>query len=134
MTLKISREDFGAPPPAASFLDSRHGFLRAAGPTVGDLLGQRDDGLPTLVHTHPEQTVRQAIALLREYSVRQMPVRKPEPPALPGRILGTVHERALADRLPAAPPLRPRPGGGRCSGRGLSNASGTVGGGERAIL
>jgi cystathionine beta-synthase len=76
-----------------------HGFLRAAGRTVGDLLGQRDGGLPTLVHTHPEETVRQAIAILREYSVSQMPVVKAEPPVVLGEVVGSVSERDLLDRV-----------------------------------
>jgi cystathionine beta-synthase len=78
-----------------------HGFLRAAGPTVGDLLGQRDDSLPTLVHTHPEETVRQAIAILREFSVSQMPVVKAEPPVVLGEVVGSVSERDLLDRVMA---------------------------------
>ena len=48
---------------------------RAAGPTVGDLLRQA----PTpaaLVHTHPDETVRQAIEILREFEVSQVPVVK----------------------------------------------------------
>src|SRR4051794_10806443 len=37
-----------------------HGFLRAAGPTVGGPLRQRDPDLPALVPTPPEETVRVA--------------------------------------------------------------------------
>src|SRR3546814_14954910 len=55
-----------------------HGFLRAAGPTVGDLLHGRGADLPLLVHTHPAETVRQAIEILPAFGVTQMPDEKHE--------------------------------------------------------
>ena len=72
-----------------------HGFLRAAGPTVGDLLRGRDGDLPSLVHTHPAETVRQAIEILREFEVSQMPVVKHEPPVVLAEVVGAVSERQL---------------------------------------
>ena len=75
-----------------------HGFLRAAGPTVGDLLDGRDPSLPALVHTHPDETVREAIAILREYGVSQIPVVKHEPPVVLAEVVGAVTERDLLER------------------------------------
>jgi cystathionine beta-synthase len=72
-----------------------HGFLRAAGPTVGDLLRERSADLPMLVHTHPDETVRQAIEILREFGVSQMPVVKHEPPVVLAEVIGAVDEREL---------------------------------------
>ena len=72
-----------------------HGFLRAAGPTVGDLLRGRPADLPSLVHTHPDETVRQAIEILREFEVSQMPVVKHEPPVVLAEVIGAVSEREL---------------------------------------
>jgi cystathionine beta-synthase len=72
-----------------------HGFLRSAGPSVGDLLRQRSPELPQLVHTHPDETVRQAIEILREFGVSQMPVVKHEPPVVLGEVVGAVDEREL---------------------------------------
>jgi cystathionine beta-synthase len=72
-----------------------HGFLRSAGPSVGELLRQRSPDLPRLVHTHPDETVRQAIEILREFGVSQMPVVKHEPPVVLGEVLGAVDEREL---------------------------------------
>ena len=72
-----------------------HGFLRASGPTVGDLLRGRDPDLPLLVHTHPDETVRTAIDILREYGVSQMPVVKHEPPVVLAEVIGAVDERDL---------------------------------------
>ncbi|MFI5040654.1 MAG: cystathionine beta-synthase [Acidimicrobiales bacterium] len=75
-----------------------HGFLRAAGPTVGDLLAGRDPRLPALVHTHPHETVREAIAILREYGVSQLPVVKHEPPVVLAEVVGAITERDLLER------------------------------------
>ena len=55
-----------------------YGFLRTqtAEPTVSDLLADLSTErtrLPALVHVHPDETVAQAIALLREYDVSQLP-------------------------------------------------------------
>jgi cystathionine beta-synthase len=72
-----------------------HGFLRAAGPTIGDVLHRRDAALPALVHTHPDETVRTAIEILREFDVSQMPVVKHEPPVVLAEVVGAVTERDL---------------------------------------
>ena len=74
-----------------------HGFLRATGMTVGDLLASRDPSIPTLVHTHPGETVRDAIAILREFGVSQMPVVKHEPPVVLAEVVGAVNERDLME-------------------------------------
>jgi cystathionine beta-synthase len=80
---------------------SDYGFLReqSAGPTVADLLAAREPGLPALVHVHPDETVAQAIALLREYDVSQLPVVQEEPPLMAAEVAGSVAERDLLDAL-----------------------------------
>jgi cystathionine beta-synthase len=75
-----------------------HGFLRAAGPTTGDLLAGRNPTLPALVHIHPDETVREAIAIMREYEVSQLPVVKHEPPVVLAEVVGAITERDLLDR------------------------------------
>ncbi|HLI55276.1 MAG TPA: cystathionine beta-synthase [Acidimicrobiales bacterium] len=84
-----------------------HGFLRAGGTTgdvVSSLLGSKSrDDLPPLVHVHPDETVRTAISILREYGVSQMPVVKAEPPLALAEVVGTVTDRDLLDRLVADP-------------------------------
>src|SRR6201999_133246 len=69
-----------------------YGFLReqAAGTTVADLLAAREPELPALVHVHPDETVAQAIALLREYDVSQLPVVQEEPPLMADEGAGAV--------------------------------------------
>ena len=80
---------------------SSYGFLRsrldgsAAEQTVGDVLRRKSGALPDLVHTHPAETVRDAIGILREYGVSQMPVVGAEPPVMAGEVAGSVSEREL---------------------------------------
>jgi len=84
---------------------SDHGFLRAgsAGDTVEELLSAKGQGgagaIPPLVHVHPTESVRSAIAVLREYSVSQMPVLKAEPPLSLAEVVGTVTDRDLLERI-----------------------------------
>jgi len=77
-----------------------YGFLRADGAsTVGDVLRAKSGELPALVHTHPNETVRDAISILREYHVSQMPVVKAEPPVMAGEVAGSVNERDLLEAV-----------------------------------
>jgi cystathionine beta-synthase len=77
-----------------------YGFLQSRGEvTVGDVLRQKSGEVPPLVHVHPNETVREAIDILREYGVSQMPVVKAEPPITAGEVVGAVSERALLDAL-----------------------------------
>jgi len=79
---------------------SSYGFLQADGATtVGEVLRGKSGDLPSLVHTHPGETVRDAIEILREYNVSQMPVVKAEPPILMGEVAGSVSERDLLDAV-----------------------------------
>ena len=80
---------------------SDYGFLRelTTEASVGDLLAARDSGIPALVHVHPDETVAQAIALLREYDVSQLPVVQEEPPLMAAEVAGSVAERDLLDAL-----------------------------------
>lgn len=77
-----------------------YGFLAAEeGATVADVLRMKTGRLPDLVHTHPNETVHDAIAILHEYGVSQMPVVVAEPPVKVGEIVGSVSERGLLDAV-----------------------------------
>jgi cystathionine beta-synthase len=77
-----------------------YGFITEDGAaTVGDVLRGKAGSLPDLVHTHPSETVRDAIDILREYGVSQMPVVKAEPPVMVGEVAGSVSERDLLDAV-----------------------------------
>lgn len=69
---------------------------------VSDVLDRKDGGIPQLVHMHPEETVGQAIEVLREYGVSQMPIVKPgagHPDVMAAEVTGSVVERELLDAL-----------------------------------
>ena len=80
---------------------SSYGFLREPldghtdRPSVGDVLRRKSGAIPALVHTHPSETIRDAIEILREYNVSQMPVVGPEPPVVIGEVAGSVSEGGL---------------------------------------
>jgi cystathionine beta-synthase len=79
---------------------SHYGFLRGDDErTVGDVLRGKDGQLPALVHTHPNETIAEAVAILREYAVSQMPVVKAEPPVMAAEVVGSVAERDLLEAL-----------------------------------
>jgi cystathionine beta-synthase len=75
-----------------------HGFLRARGQTVEAVLAKKGDSLPPLVHVHPDETVRTAIAILEEYGISQVPVVKAEPPLALAEVVGSVTGRSLLER------------------------------------
>jgi cystathionine beta-synthase len=80
---------------------AQYGFLAHSkqGTTLGDVLAGKDGSLPPLVHTHPHETIAEAVAILREYGVSQMPVVRAEPPVMAAEVAGAVSERTLMDAL-----------------------------------
>jgi len=78
-----------------------YGFLteESTEPKVADVLSGKLGGLPEFVHAHPDESVAQAVAVLREYNVSQLPVMKQEPPVMVAEMLGSVVERDLLDAL-----------------------------------
>lgn len=80
---------------------AKYGFLPpdSHGATVGDVLRRKDGRLPDLVHAHPNETVAEAVAILREFNVSQMPVVIAEPPIMAAEVVGAVNERELLDAL-----------------------------------
>lgn len=78
-----------------------YGFLPpdSTGATVGDVLRRKGGMLPDLVHAHPNETVGDAVAILREFGVSQMPVVNAEPPVMAAEVAGAVNERDLLDAL-----------------------------------
>ncbi|MET8679132.1 cystathionine beta-synthase [Streptomyces sp. NPDC004647] len=81
-----------------------YGFLEEGEPSarVADVLAYKQGGLPSLVHMHPDETVGEAIEVLREYDVSQMPIVKPgagHPDVMAAEVIGSVVERELLDAL-----------------------------------
>ncbi len=75
------------------------GFLRSGGHTINSVLAAKSSSLPRLVHIHPDESVRAAISLLREFGVSQMPVIKAEPPLALAEVVGSVSELQLMERV-----------------------------------
>lgn len=77
-----------------------YGFANSEpGSTVGDVLRAKAGDTPALVHVHPSDTVHDAISVLHEYGVSQVPVLTAEPPVVIGEVAGSIDERALLDAV-----------------------------------
>lgn len=106
---------------------THYGFLRPPGEefTVADVLAAKGHTMPDLVHVHPNDPVRDAIDVLREYGVSQMPVVNAEPPVVTAEVVGSVVERDLLDALFAGRAHLHDP-----IGRHMSPSLPMIGGGE----
>jgi cystathionine beta-synthase len=84
----------------------QHGMLERPGATlsVGDVLRRKSDAgeMPPLVTVETHQKVRDAVALLHEHRVSQLPVVSP---ADPHTIVGSIGERGLLKRAAEDPAL-----------------------------
>jgi cystathionine beta-synthase len=82
---------------------AQYGFLvdgtSRSGRTVGEVLRGKSGRLPDLVHTHPNETIAEAVHILEEYAVSQMPVVRAEPPIVAAEVAGSVSDRVLLDKL-----------------------------------
>jgi cystathionine beta-synthase len=87
------------------------GFLLTSGQTASGVLAAKRRDLPPLVHVHPDESVRQVIAVLREYDVSQMPVLKAEPPLAAAEVVGSVADRDLLEGAFRDPSILDRPVG-----------------------
>ena len=86
---------------------TQYGFLERAGDVaVGDVLRRKADpasgGMPSLVTVQTHQKVRDAVALLHEHGVSQLPVVSSKDP---GTVVGSVGERGLLARAVDEPAL-----------------------------
>ena len=81
---------------------SSYGFIQGdTEQTIGDVLRAKtlDGDLPDFVHTHPTESVADAIAILKEYGVSQIPVVRAEPPIMTAEISGSIVERVVLHAL-----------------------------------
>jgi cystathionine beta-synthase len=77
-----------------------YGFLEEKeGATAADVVSAKGGGIPALVHAHPIDTVRDAIAVMSEFGVSQLPVLTAEPPVVMGEVVGAVSERSLLESV-----------------------------------
>ena len=80
---------------------AQYGFLSDAGAglSIGEVLRAKKGDIPALVHTHPNETIAEAVHILQEYGVSQMPVVLAEPPIMAAEVAGSVSERRLLEAL-----------------------------------
>ena len=80
---------------------AENGFLDRSRATarVSDVVGGKGGDLPQIVHVHPDEPVRDAIATLHQYGVSQMPVVKRDVAEARDDVLGSIRERGLLDRV-----------------------------------
>ena len=78
-----------------------NGFLGRRGATdrLAVVLAAKRHRLPDIVHIHPDESVRQAIAILHEFDVSQMPVVKRDTLESRDDVVGSVRERGLLERV-----------------------------------
>ncbi len=67
--------------------------------SIGEVLRAKKGDIPALVHTHPGETIAEAVHILQEYGVSQMPVVLAEPPLMAAEVAGSVSERRLLEAL-----------------------------------
>jgi cystathionine beta-synthase len=82
-----------------------HGFLRTTGHAVSEVLDRKSGELRGLIHVHPSEQARQAIAVMQEFGVSQLAVIQAEPPLAAAEVVGAVYERDLMQRAIADPGL-----------------------------
>ncbi|MFJ9697485.1 cystathionine beta-synthase [Kitasatospora sp. NPDC101183] len=73
---------------------------------IGEVLARKESieqgGVPQFVHMHPGETVAEAVRVLREYGVSQMPVVSPgagHPDIMAGEVVGSVVEKLLLEGI-----------------------------------
>jgi len=124
---------------------AEHGFLtRPGSTTVVDGLRGKGGDLPDLLHVHPGETVAQAIHVLREYGVSQLPVFADDvhDDARLADVLGSIRETSLLDAALADASVLERPVGEVMqeplpvvgAGDGLADASRLLSGGAPALV
>jgi len=73
------------------------GFLTSDGPTVADVVGAKADSRPSLVYVQPGDIVRDAVALMHQHDVSQLPVGKGEMPLAAAEVMGSIDELHLME-------------------------------------
>ena len=69
---------------------STMGFSVQEGETVSDLLVRRNNDLPELVYLQPTQSVQEAVAVMEEYDISQIPIAKGEMPIAAAEVVGSI--------------------------------------------
>ena len=87
---------------------ANYGFLRECDECVGAVLDTRSSG-DQLLYVNPDQTVREAIELMRRNGVSQLPVCKNTPPFAAAEVSGAVDELELMEAIARDPSVMGTP-------------------------
>lgn len=79
------------------------GFIDANGPTVADVLSSKEGDVPGLVYLQPQDRVRDAIQLMHQHDVSQLPVAKGEMPLAAAEVMGSIDELRIMEATFADP-------------------------------
>lgn len=97
-----------------------YGFMQAAtGETVDIIVKAKSGDIPDLVHVHPDNTVKTALDICKEFDVSLLPVLVAEPPVRIGEVTGSIREEDLINKVftgelqltdPISAAIGPKPG------------------------
>lgn len=87
---------------------ANYGFLRECDQCVGAVLDTRQS-FDELLYVNPEQTVREAVELMRRHGVSQLPVCKNTPPFAAAEVAGAVDELELMEAIARDPSVMGTP-------------------------
>lgn len=73
------------------------GFLTSDGPTVADVLEAKEGDIPRLVYLQPTDSLRDAVKLMHEHDVSQLPVAKGEMPLAAAEVMGSIDELRIME-------------------------------------
>jgi cystathionine beta-synthase len=73
------------------------GFLTGPGVVVGDVLAAKEGDVPPLVYVQPGDMVRDAVALMHEHGVSQLPVAKNDMPLATAEVMGSIDELRIME-------------------------------------
>ncbi len=87
---------------------ANYGFVRECDECVGAVLEARQ-ALPRLLYVNPEQSVREAVEIMRANGVSQLPVCKNTPPFAAAEVAGSVDELDVMEAIARDPAVMTTP-------------------------
>lgn len=76
---------------------ARFGFLRGDGAVVADVLEAKGGAIPPLLYVRPDMRVREAVSVMHEHDVSQLPVAKNEMPLAAAEVMGSIDELRIME-------------------------------------
>lgn len=81
-----------------------YGFINGDSPIVAEIIARKQvestrEGTHAIIYTNPTTTVRDAIALMKEHAISQLPVIKNNPPFAAAEVVGSVDELTLSNKV-----------------------------------